>query len=160
MTKNQFVAQANYLKVRYPTSGLDEASVVKDLYEDFQKFPLEVFAECSKEYFEAGHQYLNWSTLMRNCKDKWLDQKQSKVKALPQSEKGISLSEYLDLIGVGSFEEAVFQKSQELYKKNDLPTPVMEYNKRFLGMSYEEAKVQGWRYGGALDIESQGDDNE
>ena len=140
--KKSIRSTSKLFKGTLPTSGLDEASVVKDLYEDFQKFPLEVFAECSKEYFEAGHQYLNWSTLMRNCKDKWLDQKQSKVKALPQSEKGISLSEYLDLIGVNSFEEAVFQKSQELYKKNDLPKPTMQYFKRFVGMSYEEAKYK------------------
>ena len=104
--KKSIRSTSKLFKGTLPASGLDEASVVKDLYKDFQKFPLEVFAECSKEYFEAGHQYLNWSTLMRNCKDKWLDQKQSKVKALPQSEK---VSEYLDLIGVNSFEEAVFQ---------------------------------------------------
>ena len=92
---------------------------------------------------------------MRNCKDKWLDQKQPALKQLPVAEeKGMSLKEYLASIGVGSFQEAVFQKSQELYKKNDLPEPVMKYNERFIGMSYEEAKAQGWRYGGALeDIE-------
>lgn len=153
MTKDQFVQQASYIKVRYPTSGIDNPEVVKDLYEDFKKFPLEVFATCAKEYFEAGHQYLNWSALMRNCKDKWLDQKDSIIGSLPDGKKGISLKEYLQSIGVGSFQEAVFNKTQELYKKNDLPNYVMEYNKRFVGMSYEEAKVQGWRYGGALENE-------
>lgn len=153
MTKEQFLAQANYLKVRYPTSGLDQAEVVKDLYSDFSKYPLEVFAECSKEYFEAGHQYMNWSILMRNCKEKWLDNKQPTLQQLPVGQsKGMSLKEYLQSIGVGSFEEAVFEKTQELFKNKKLNETTAKYFKRFVGLSYEEAKAQGWRYGGALDI--------
>ena len=58
-----------------------------------------------------------------------------------------SLETYLEMNGYKSFAEAVFYKTQHLYKYNKIKQWQKDLFKPFVNMTYESATDKGWRFG-------------
>ena len=159
MQKDEFLYWINWLKVRWPNAQLGEYSV-KSLYKDFEIYDDDVFGKVLLDYFESGNEFLDWSKIKKLCKEfqtqAFTEKAQSirEQKALEdkQVDPPSSLQSYLKMKGYKTFAEAVFYKTQHLYKFGGLRDWQKKLFEPYVGLSYSEANTMGWRYGIGTDV--------
>ena len=160
MNKEEFVYWCNWLKVRWPNSNLSEHHI-RSLYDDFKIYDDNVFGNVLLDYFDSGNEFLDWSAIKRRTKDLQIQEysnQAQKIKALEdkqdkEADPPSSLDAYLQLNNWGSFEEAVFYKTQDLYKYGGLKDWQKRNFAEYVGKTYESAKNLGWRFGIGLNNE-------
>ena len=127
MDKKEFLYWCQWLKVRWPNAKLDDFTV-KSLFEDFKIYDDDVFGGVLLGYFDSGNDFLDWSKLKKLCREAQVEQfasivQQKKLAAKVEDERidpPSSLETYLEMNGYKSFAEAVFYKTQHLYKYNKI----------------------------------------
>ena len=159
MDKKEFLYWCQWLKVRWPNAKLDDFTV-KSLFEDFKIYDDDVFGKVLLDYFDSGNDFLDWSKLKKLCREAQVEQfalvvQQKKLAAKVEDERidpPSSLETYLEMNGYKSFAEAVFYKTQHLYKYNQSKQWQKDLFKPFVNMTYESATDKGWRFGiGGID---------
>ncbi len=154
MDKKQFLYWCQWLKIRWPNAKLDDLTV-KSLFEDFKIYDDDVFGGVLLGYFDSGNDFLDWSKLKKLCREAQVEQvatqvQQKKLAAQEEEQKvdpPSSLETYLEMNGYKSFAEAVFYKTQNLYKYNKIRDWQKELFKPYVNMNYESAIEKGWRFG-------------
>ena len=154
MKKNEFLYWVEWIKVRWPNAKLIELSI-KSLYTDFQIYSDEVFGKCMIEYFDQGHEFINWSDIKKRCKELQIEEFSNKSNQLQlekkkqeiEADQPTGMMSYLQTQGWNSLAEAVFYTSKRLYKMNQLPKPGMKSFANYKDMDFNEATEKGWKLG-------------
>ena len=154
MQKNEFIYWTNWLKIRWPNAKLNEFEI-KSLFDDFKIYDDEVFGKVLLDYFESGNEFLDWSKIKKLCKEFQIQSFRDKSQLLNEQKQleskkadpPSSLQSYLKMLGYKTFAEAVFYKTQDLYKFGGLRDWQREIFKPYVGLTYQVATEKGWRYG-------------
>jgi len=125
------------------------------LFEDFKIYDDDVFGKVLLSYFDSGNDFLDWSKLKKLCREAQVEQfasivQQKKLAAKVEDQRidpPSSLETYLEMNGYKSFAEAVFYKTQNLYKYNKIRQWQKELFKPYINMNYESAIDKGWTFG-------------
>tara|TARA_R100000734_G_C3292009_1_gene83723 strand:+ start:208 stop:690 length:483 start_codon:yes stop_codon:yes gene_type:complete len=154
MQKNEYLYWVSWIKVRWPNAKLVEESI-KSLYKDFEIYSDDVFGKCMIEYFDQGHEFINWSDIKKRCRELQVEEFTEKATQIAlnkknkelEADKPTGLGSYLKTQGWNSLEEAIFYTSKRLYKLNQLYKPSMEAFKQYKDMDFTQAKENGFRLG-------------
>jgi len=154
LSKEEFIYWANWISTRWSNVKTDPKSI-KSLYADFLVFPDDILGKAAIEQLDLGDEFFSWPKLKKRCKELYneyliekINQTKNKEKIEElQNDKPGSLGAYLKSQGWKSFEEAVFYKTVELYRKKQLYKPGMEAFKKYKDMDYKQARENGWVLG-------------
>ena len=154
MQKTEYLYWVEWIKIRWPNTKMVEKSIIS-LYKDFEIYSDDVFGKCLLEYFDQGHEFINWSDIKKRCRELQVEeysqfaQKKALEKKAEEYEldRPTGLGAYLKTQGWNSLAEAVFYTSKRLYKRNELYKPSQKAFAEYANMDFNEATEQGWKLG-------------
>ena len=154
MQKTEYLYWVSWINMRWPNTKTNEEAI-KSLYKDFETYSDDVFGKCLIEYFDQGHEFLNWSNIKKRCRELQVEEYSqfAQKKALEnkakeyEEDRPTGLGAYLKTQGWNSLAEAVFYTSKRLYKTKQLCKPSQEAFADYANMDFNEATEQGWKLG-------------
>lgn len=105
MTKQEFLSNLNWAKVRWPNFSFDK-NTVASLYDDYKGFSSTALAKALRLLYNGGNSYLDLPKLFKLTKDCYNDELTS-LPQLPQPKIKNGLKDYLDKNNFKNLKDAI-----------------------------------------------------